>query len=230
MNILRLLIDILVCLQLQYASFLSKFVLILIPTWSPTILEYMYGKTEPKLLGRTDSSLSASVTKKSTPAFDIHKSNINSYAFLDEGKKVRLYVDLKGVGDVREGAGGEEAEAEERPKARVCLDWSETSMCLMVINYPTEGESRCLSFGRLHGRIEKGVAKTKKDRVVVTLVKKAPEEEVAATETEAAAAETGEGKEGGDGTEEKETKKAQEPKYEEWPAIAAKGEPEHELV
>jgi len=174
--------------------------------------------SEPKLLGRTDSSLAES-TKKPTPAFDIHKSNITSYAFLDEGKKVRLYIDLKGVGDACNGtaanSGGDDSGGAngDRVKAQVKLDWSETSMCLLVTDYPKEGEERCLSFGRLHGKIEKGMVKTKQDRLVVTLFK------TAAADT--SAANTTDGAEAGEGEAEAEPA---EREYEEWPAIAARGE------
>ena len=61
--------------------------------------------------------------------------------------------------------------------AAVDLDWSENAMSLTISNYPTEGITRCLSFGRLYGKVERGTVKTKKDRVVVTLVKKKPKEE-----------------------------------------------------
>lgn len=185
--------------------------------------------SEPKLLSRTDSSLADS-TKKATPAFDIHKSNITSYSFLDEGKKVRLYIDLECVGDACDGnrtgicatnAEGGVAGADDhddRTKAQVKLDWSETSMSLLVTDYPTVGDARCLSFGRLHGRITNCAVKTKKDRLVVTIMKAA----VADDKGDAAdAAKAGGGEE--------ETKPS-EPEYEEWLGIAAKGGPEHELV
>ena len=157
---------------------------------------------EPKLLGRVDSTVSSSTSA----AFDIHKSNITSYAFLDDGAKVRLYVDLPGIQDActaKSDSGGEDSEP-----AKVNLEWSETSMCLLIENYPKPGEERCLSFGRLHGAIEKGMVKTKKEKLVVTLVKKGNRVEPKEV--------------GGDGEEESNNADADEPQYEEWPSIAAK--------
>ena len=167
---------------------------------------------EPKLLGRVNSTVSRSSSVGASAAFDIQKSNITSYAFLDDGPKVRLYVDLPGIQDacVAGSSGGDD----EAAPAKVDLEWSESSMCLLVTNYPKAGEERCLSFGRLYGEIEKGVVKTKKERLVVTLVKK--EKKVEPKE------------EGGDGGEESnnaagdDESQQKEPEYEEWPAIAAK--------
>ena len=164
---------------------------------------YIFAGEEPKLLGRVDSTVSSSTSA----AFDIHKSNITSYAFLDDGSKVRLYVDLPGIQDAcaAESASGDEG----IEPAKVNLEWTETSMCLLITNYPKTGDSnRCLSFGRLHGAIEKGMVKTKKDRLVVTLVKKG--KEVESKEV------TGDGEEGSNNVD------VDEPQYEEWPSIAAK--------
>lgn len=86
-------------------------------------------------------------------------------------------------------------------------------MCLLITNYPKAGEERCLSFGRLHGAIEKGMVKTKKDRLVVTLVKKG--KEVESKEV------TGDGEEGSNNVDVDEPQET-EPQYEEWPSIAAK--------
>lgn len=151
---------------------------------------------EPKLLGRVDSTVSSSAGTSS--AFDIHKSNITSYAFLDDGPKVRLYVDLPGIQDAC--AGG----------SSVDLEWTETSMCLLVKNYPKAGEERCLSFGRLHGEIEKGIVKAKKERLVVTLVKKATSKEANGDS------------EGEPDSDDANELPEMEPQYEEWPSIAAK--------
>ena len=141
--------------------------------------------------------------KKNKSSFDFAKSNITKYAFLDDGKKVKIYIDMNGVGDV--------CNVDED----VTLDWDERSFSLKIHNYqppPTpDGEEAtatsttkdsssnntlCLSFGRLFGNIRKATFKVKQDRIVLTLFKKVEEGE--------------------------------EP--EEWPAIAQKGEAEHEVV
>ena len=163
---------------------------------------------EPKLLGRVDSTVSSSTSA----AFDIHKSNITSYAFLDDGPKVRLYVDLPGIQNACTTESTSDDEGIE--PAKVNLEWTETSMCLLITNYPKTGDSnRCLSFGRLHGAIEKGMVKTKKDRLVVTLVKKG--KEVESKEW------SGDGEEGSNNVDVDEPQET-EPQYEEWPSIAAK--------
>ena len=164
------------------------------------------GKPEPKLLGRTKSSLSS---RSMAPSFDIDKSTITSYSFLDEGKKVRLYVDLEGIGEKCS------ADDSDSAAAAVNLDWSENAMSLTISNYPTEGITRCLSFGRLYGKVERGTVKTKKDRVVVTLVKKKPKEE----EKIEVSSENPE-----DGPGDKEVE------MDEWPAIAARDELDHNLL
>ncbi len=136
--------------------------------------------------------------KDNKSSFDFAKSNITKYAFLDDGKKIKIYIDMKGVGDV--------CNADED----VNLDWDERSFSLKIHNYkaPVEDENtnstsgddgkevQCLSFGRLHGPITKASVKVKQDRMILTLFKKVEEGE--------------------------------DP--EEWPAIARKGESEHEVV
>jgi len=134
--------------------------------------------------------------KEKKSSFDFSKSTITKYAFIDEGKKVKLYIDLKGVGDVC------------NVNEDVTLDWDERSFSLKVLNYVVpaaamavkegdgedEGEGKdntdddnsrekgngkdvqCLSFGRLHGFISKAAVKVKKDRIIVTLWKKVDEE------------------------------------------------------
>lgn len=143
--------------------------------------------------------------KDSKSSFDFAKSNITKYAFLDDGKKVKIYIDMKGVGEI--------CNADEDVK----LDWDERSFSLKIHNYqvPPEDEEekesaassaaqiteevkdvQCLSFGRLHGSIRKATVKVKPDRIILTLFKKVEEGE--------------------------------DP--EEWPAIAQKGESEHEIL
>mmetsp|Transcript_26356 Transcript_26356/g.39510 ORF Transcript_26356/g.39510 Transcript_26356/m.39510 type:complete len:221 (-) Transcript_26356:1457-2119(-) len=184
------------------------------------------GRPQPRLLVKhsdsqvSSSSLSASETgeaaeavaaasgeslikslKESKSSFDFSKSNITKYAFIDEGKKVKLYIDMKGVGDV--------CNSEEDIK----LDWSERSFSLKIYNYSvmvgddkesgndndnknSNGGVKCLSFGRLHGFISKAAARVKKDRIILTLWKKVEE--------------------------------GKDP--EDWPQIAQKGEDDHEIV
>lgn len=133
------------------------------PTWD--------GKPQPKLLGRQPSDLAAaggSATGNDAAAgggFHYHKSNITNYAFSDEGAKVRMYITLP---DLLEKCPDDDA---------VTLEHTFTSFCLVVKRYPSEEEERCLSFGRLWGEIEGASFRKKKDRIVLTLVKKKPEEE-----------------------------------------------------
>ena len=109
-------------------------------------------------------------------SFNFAKSNITKYAFLDDGKKVKIYIDMKGVGEV--------CNVEEDVK----LDWDERSFSLKIHNYqaPPEEEAtpnntkesddiQCLSFGRLHGNIIKATAKVQQDRIILTLFKKVAE-------------------------------------------------------
>ena len=171
---------------------------------------------ESKLLGRVNSTVSSSSSGSpgASAAFDM-KSNITSYAFLDDGPKVRLYVDLPGIQDACAAgsrSGGEDDEA--GAPAKVDLEWSESSMSLLVTNYPKAGEERCLSFGRLHGEIEKGMVKTKKERLVVTLVKKGKK-----VEPKEEGDDGGEDSNNAAGDDESQPK---EPEYDEWPTIAAK--------
>ncbi len=113
------------------------------------------------------------------------RSNITNYAFLDEDARVRVYVELPGVGNCRD--------------EDVLLDFTERSMCLTIKNYATptskgaaeasdelvvdcttvEGagdvpprEDRSLSLGRLYAEIEGATFRKKSDRVVITLKKK----------------------------------------------------------
>lgn len=162
------------------------------------------GKIEPRLLssssnlttengsegGLTDSMATVSVTTSTAAkalasrSLSLSKSNITNYAFLDEGAKVKIYVNLPGVGSVSE--------------ENVTLDWSECSLCLTVRGYvvpvdPAEeegelvcdtkeetdkgeetekGEDRCLSFAKLYGEIENASFKKKQDKIILILKKK----------------------------------------------------------
>jgi hypothetical protein len=116
------------------------------------------GKAEPKLLSRQSSteaghSLAAS-TK--TLSFEYYKSNITTYAFLDDGMKVKLYLDMEGVGQKC---------ADEDVK----LDFTETSLCLVINNY--KPQPQCLSFGKLTANIKNATFLKKKDKIILTLTK-----------------------------------------------------------
>lgn len=122
------------------------------------------------------------------------KSNITNYAFLNEETKVKIYIDLPGVGNCCQ-------------DSDIQLEYSDKSLCLTVKNYvpptpvdknddddddemevsdaaPTSDEnedndkagnqveSRCLSFARLYGEIEKATYRKKADKLIVTLIKK----------------------------------------------------------
>jgi hypothetical protein len=115
-------------------------------------------------------------------SLSMSKSNITNYAFTDEGSKIKIYVNLPGVGNA--------------PDENVVLDWGECSLCLTVKNYaapidPVEGddlicdtsgenekmdenkgEDRCLSFAQLFGEIENASFKKKQDKVILILKKK----------------------------------------------------------
>ncbi|KAL3764529.1 hypothetical protein ACHAW5_004793 [Stephanodiscus triporus] len=124
------------------------------------------------------------------------KSNITNYAFVDEDARVKVYVELPGVGNC--------------PDENISLDFTERSVCLTVKNYAPPpsakarvddasdelvadttaaapdaaevveeeaqrrggGEDRCLSFGRLYAEIENATYRKKADRVIITLTKK----------------------------------------------------------
>eukprot|EP00979_Chaetoceros_neogracilis_P003053 scaffold520_cov271-Chaetoceros_neogracile.AAC.3 len=101
--------------------------------------------------------------KQNAPSFDFAKSNITKYAFLDDGAKIKIYVELKGVGDICTN------------DEDVTLDWQERSFSLVVRNYEVEGkvesEIKSLCFGRLHGSIKKATMKKKIDKIIVILTK-----------------------------------------------------------
>lgn len=154
------------------------------------------GKIEPKLLSTSSTSnvssvsSSASMSKLSLMA----KSNITNYAFLDDGAKVKIYVNLPGVGNCDD--------------ENITIDFTERSLCLTVKDYaitsPSSAaaskedggeedkgelimdsapetveeiveerkEDRCLTFAKLYGDIEKATFKKKPDKVIITLKKK----------------------------------------------------------
>ena len=143
------------------------------------------GRPEPKLLSTSSSGLSPPAS--SHRALLMARSNITSYAFIDEEKRVKLYVNLPGVGLCTDES--------------ITIEHTETSMCLTVKGYrppstkvqskddgmitdtapedsasdlqeaEAEAEERCLSFGKLYGTIEKAALKKKNDKVIITLTK-----------------------------------------------------------
>lgn len=115
------------------------------------------GKAEPKLLHKqlsTDGNSVSSTTK--APSFLYHKSNITSYAFLNEDKVVKLYINMEEVGD-------------KCTDEDVTLDWEESSLSLVVKNF--KEADQCLSFGKLTGKITNAKYKLKKDKIILTLTK-----------------------------------------------------------
>ena len=119
------------------------------------------GKAEPRLLSSSVSSESSEKPQLKKASFDIHKSNITSYAFSDEGKCVKLYITLQDVG-------------EKCSDDDIILDWNDHSFNLVVNNYAEE--EKCLSFGRLTAKITKATCRKKKDRLVLTLTKEEEKE------------------------------------------------------
>jgi hypothetical protein len=109
------------------------------------------GKAEPRFLGRTDSTQGLSHA-----TFDIHKSNLSKYAFMDEKLKVKVYLDLELIG-------------EKCTEDDIQLDFTDMSFCLVINNY--KDEPQCLSFARLTAKITNATYRLKKDKLIVTLIK-----------------------------------------------------------
>jgi hypothetical protein len=117
------------------------------------------GKAEPRLLKKHSSTLEGdnpAETVKKTPSFLYHKSNITSYAFLNEDKVVKLYLSMEEV--------GEKCTPED-----ITLDWDEQSFSLVVKNY--KEEDQCLSFGKLSGKIVDASFRLKPNKIILTLKK-----------------------------------------------------------
>jgi len=180
------------------------------------------GKPEPRLLSKSDSSISLDTPNKEGgvraldgeghhhtvrgighSSFDYSKSTITKYGFLDEGSKVKIYVEIAGVG-------------ENHTDEQIHLDYTEASICLRIEN--TNAADDYLSFKKLYGPIDKATAKLKKDRIILTLYKKMIVQEQSSRkedeiiddeEQEEETMETGQ--EG----------KSKEPIFEEWKTIAA---------
>jgi len=132
------------------------------------------GKAEPKSLSREDmEALSLDDPTKllqqsgKASSFAYHKSNITSYAFLNEDKHVKLYITLEGIG-------------EKCTDDDIVLDWDELSFSLVIKNYGNTSdessppEDRSLSFGRLTAKISHAKYKLKTDKIILTLKKETP--------------------------------------------------------
>ena len=139
------------------------------------------GKAEPKSLSRDDmKALSLEDPTKllkepgKVASFAYHKSNITSYAFLNEEKVVKLYITMEGIG-------------EQCTDEDVTLDWNESSLSLVIKNYRkptttpaqdgTPPEDRSLSFGRLTAKISHAKYRLKPDKIILTLKKEKPGDE-----------------------------------------------------
>lgn len=112
------------------------------------------GKAEPKLLSRSESQEGHRLLPNST--FEYYKSNITTYAFMDDGMKVKLYIDMEDIGD-------------KCTDDDVTLDYKESSFCLVVRNF--KPEPQCLSFSKLTANITGATFRRKKDKLIITLTK-----------------------------------------------------------
>jgi len=130
------------------------------------------GKPEPKLLSKQSTTSSTASSSNSTEeiqsksvisSFDYHKSNITSYAFCNNERTVKLYLELKGVGD-------------KCTDQDIVLQSTNTSLDFVLHNYdPTTPQ--CLHFAKLARPIQKATYKLKPDRIILTLTKETPGEE-----------------------------------------------------
>lgn len=118
------------------------------PTWD--------GKPEPRLLSKQSSGDHEPASVASS--FHYHKSNITKYSFLDDGAKVKLFLDMEGVG-------------EKCTNEDVTLEFTNTSFCLVVRNF--KSEEQCLSFGKLSAEIVNASFRLKPQRIILTLEKAA---------------------------------------------------------
>ena len=150
------------------------------------------GKFEPRLLGTSSSNLSSAASSTaggsiaSSKAALLAKSNITNYAFLNEEAKVKVYVNLPGVGECAD--------------ENISLEFTEQSLCLTIKNYvapaekakaevdalvadtalvadaapeeETMREDRCLAFAKLYREIESATFKKKADKLILILKKK----------------------------------------------------------
>jgi CS domain len=116
------------------------------------------GQPEPKLLSRHTTNEGHKSTQ--APTFDYAKSNITTYAFLDDGAKVKVYIDMEDVG-------------EKCSDDDVDLDFTERSLSFSLSNYKDECQILC--FGKLTAEISAASYRIKKDKIIITLTKVDPE-------------------------------------------------------
>ena len=116
------------------------------------------GKPEPKLLSSHLSNDGHRVSTNSS--FDYSKSNITTYAFLDDGAKVKLYIDMENIG-------------EKCSDDDITLDFTERSLSFAIQNYKPEPQILC--FGKLTADISAATFRIKKDKAIITLTKVDPE-------------------------------------------------------
>lgn len=112
------------------------------------------GREEPRLLRKESQQEGHLVSKHAT--FEYHKSNITKYSFMDDGSKVKLYIDMENVG-------------EKCSDDDICLDYSEQSFSLVVNNY--KEEVQCLSFAKLTAPIKRATYKKKDNKIIITITK-----------------------------------------------------------
>jgi hypothetical protein len=125
------------------------------------------GKAEPKLLSKHKVQ-QGHLLSSSSSSFDYAQSNITTYAFLDDGPKVKLYIELEGIGD--------KCKDED-----VTVDYTETSLCLKIQNYESPSSTTtpplCLCFAKLSGAISAASFTLKSNRIIITLTKCKGDEE-----------------------------------------------------
>ena len=165
------------------------------------------GKVEPKLLSRMsvsslteNDSVDPNISKpaKTKSSFDYSRSNITTYAFLDDGAKIKLYIELENVG-------------EQCADSDVTLDYTNRTLSFTLQNYKNcklvlgsvnctaeaddkdEGNDidpaisssltttppppQILRFGRLCEDIRNATYRMKKDKIILTLTKVDPNKE-----------------------------------------------------
>lgn len=164
------------------------------------------GKVEPKLLARMsvssitenetlDPTISKPAEKKSS--FDYSKSNITSYAFLDDGAKVKLYINLENVGEQCT-ENDVTIEYTDRTLSFTLQNYKNCKLVLGIVNRQNDDNDanegtdetpaissspsaspsatpppppQILSFGRLCEDISYATYRIKKDKVILTLTK-----------------------------------------------------------
>uniref|UniRef100_A0A7S1FMH3 CS domain-containing protein n=1 Tax=Corethron hystrix TaxID=216773 RepID=A0A7S1FMH3_9STRA len=145
------------------------------------------GKIEPKFLNATASNIvlpQASVLRHNS-------STIKSYAFLDDGKKVKVYVELPGIGRSEE-KNDSDGRSEDSLQSttptmelppKVDFTWSDSSFTLSIKNYTKAEVSdppkvETLVVPCLYDNICKAEHRVKTDRIVIILTKASEKNEI----------------------------------------------------